>query len=193
MESTVETPYRTRSSLKKKQVHKGRLSRTVSMDISYDLGDTSSSENDKSPTHKKHKDARPKCEPSSTRIKADSFITKPPVTTPLQRSTRRTMPISHPDLAAPVQADAPKGEIPLQSKPDTKSSMNNSASNTKIVVKGNFKMEQFGIKRRKKPRKFGCKMCTTTCNSIHELTIHHQQIIYCTVTPVPKPSTIQPP
>ena len=47
---------------------------------------------------------------------------------------------------------------------------------------GDFKTQRFGLKRSKKPRKFGCKMCDKVCDSIHELSVHHQQthnILYC--------------
>ena len=33
----------------------------------------------------------------------------------------------------------------------------------------------FGLKWSKKPRRFGCKLCDKVCDSIHELSIHHQQ------------------
>ena len=45
-------------------------------------------------------------------------------------------------------------------------------------------MERFGLKRSKIPRKFGCKLCEKVCDSIHELSVHHQQshnILYCDV------------
>ena len=50
--------------------------------------------------------------------------------------------------------------------------------------RGDFKTKRFNLKQSKKPRKFGCKMCDKVCNSIHELSVHHQQshnILYCNV------------
>ena len=48
--------------------------------------------------------------------------------------------------------------------------------------KGDFKTQRFNLKCSKKPRKFRCKMCDKVCDSIHELSVHHQQshnILYC--------------
>ena len=50
--------------------------------------------------------------------------------------------------------------------------------------KGDFKTQRFGLKHSKKSRKFGCMMCGKVCDSIHELSVHHQQshnILYCDV------------
>ena len=87
----VETRYRTRSSLKPKHARQGRLPRSVSTNVSYEISGASSEE-DKSPAPKRHNKIRPKREPSSSRIKADNFVTKPPPVTPLRRSTRNTGP-----------------------------------------------------------------------------------------------------
>ena len=88
VEMHVETSYKTRSSVRPKPDHKGRLPQSVSLNVSYELKDSVSSEDDKSPVAKKRNNMRPKCEPSSARIKADKFTTKPPPVIPLRRSTR---------------------------------------------------------------------------------------------------------
>ena len=46
--------------------------------IVYDLGNSDNSDEEKSPIAKRCKNTRPKCEPSSACIKADTFTTKPP-------------------------------------------------------------------------------------------------------------------
>ena len=57
-----------------------------------------------------------------------------------------------------------------------------STSSATTNPKGDFKTQSYRLKRSKLPRRFGCKMCEKFCNSIHELSIHHQQshnILYC--------------
>ena len=48
--------------------------------------------------------------------------------------------------------------------------------------KGTFTTQSYNLKKSKKLRKIGCKMCNIVCNSNKELTRHHQQkhnILYC--------------
>ena len=71
----VESHYQTRSRMKPKLERHSRLPRTVSANVSYEITSTSSDDN-KSPTTKKRMKLHPTREPSSTRIKADSFVTK---------------------------------------------------------------------------------------------------------------------
>ena len=114
---------------------------------------------------------RPSREPSASRIKSDSFSTKPPSVRPLRRSTRlSTSPVSPP--ADTTAKDA--GTRP-EPPPVTQSTSSEGSSN------GTFTTLSYGIKKNKKPRKFGCKMCDTFCNSINKLRKHHQQshILYC--------------
>ena len=85
----VESRHQTRSSVKPKQENHSRLPCTVSANVSYEITNASS-DDDKSPTAKKCMKLRPKREPSSTRIKANSIVTKLPPVTPLQRSARNT-------------------------------------------------------------------------------------------------------
>ena len=58
------------------------------------------------------------------------------------------------------------------------------SSNTPVGnnSKGTFTTQSYNLKKSKKPRKIGCKMCDAVCNSNKELTLHHQQkhnILYC--------------
>ena len=80
--------YQTRSSVKHKQERQSRLPRTASAHVTYE-NTSASSDDDKSPITKKRLKLRPKREPSSTRIKTDSFVTKPPPMRPLPRSARK--------------------------------------------------------------------------------------------------------
>ena len=178
----VETRYRTRSSLKPKQARLGRLPRSVSTNVSYEISGASSEE-DKSPAPKRHKKIWPKREPSSSRRKADNFVTKPPPVTPLRRSTRNTGPRSTNAMnASTVQNQGTPATPTLPT--DNKDSAIASTSNATTNPKGDFKTKSYRLKRSKKPRRFGCKMCEKFCNSIHELSVHHQQshnILYCDI------------
>ena len=56
--------------------------------------------------------------------------------------------------------------------------------NKKSAPRGRFETQSFQLKRVKRARKFGCKMCTAVCASTKELIQHHQQkhnILYCDV------------
>ena len=110
VETHVETPYRTRSRVRTKSERQNWLPRSVSLNVSYELGDSVSSEDDKSPAAKKRKNIQPKHEPSSARIKADTFTTKPPPSIPLWRSTRNIKPTSE---CPPNQLTPKKDVLPL--------------------------------------------------------------------------------
>ena len=178
----VESRYQTRSSVKPKQEHHSRLPHTVSANVSYEIT-SASSDDDKSPTAKKRMKSHPKREPSSTRIKANSIVTKPPPVMPLRRSARNinskpnieSKPTNVKDLAIPVTPSS------LTNKTDETVASTSSSSTS---PKGDFKTQSYGLKCSNKPRKFGCKMCDTVCDSIHELSVHHQQshnILYCDI------------
>ena len=68
---TVETGYRTHSSLHLKPSRSNRLPRAVSTDVTYTNQDELS-DTDCSPIPKRKKDIRPRKEPSASRIKSDS-------------------------------------------------------------------------------------------------------------------------
>ena len=126
---------------------------------------------------------RPRRELSSIRIKANSIVTKPPPLTPLRRLARNinlkpnieSKPTNVKDLAIPA---APSS---LTNKTDETVASTSSASTS---PKGDFKTQSYGLKHSKKPRKFRCKMCDKVCDSIHDLSVHHQQshnILYCNI------------
>ena len=172
--------YQTRSSVKHKQERQSRLPRTASANVSYE-NTSASSDDDKSPITKKCMKLHPKREPSSTRIKANSFVTKPPPMRPLHRSARK--------ISSKPNTESTSTNVRDLTIPKTPSSMTNktdeavaSTSSVSTSPKGNFKTQSYGLKRTKKPRKFGCKMCDKVCDSIHELSVHHQwnhNILYC--------------
>ena len=139
-ETPVETSYRTRSSVKPKPDHKNRLSHSVSLNVSYELEDSVSSEDDKSPVAKKRTKMRQKREPSSARIKADSCITKPPPVIPLRRSTRNITP--KPDTP-PVSPKTTTEPSPSKNTSTVSFPTENSAP---ASSKGDFKTKRFGLK-----------------------------------------------
>ena len=83
---TVETVHFTRSRLKTKSPRTNRLPRTASNNIAY-VHQDKQSDSGNSSSAKRKLNLRPKKEPSSTRIKADSFSTKSPSVRPLRRSS----------------------------------------------------------------------------------------------------------
>ena len=123
----------------------------------------------------------PKRELSSARIKVDNFVMKPPPVTPLRRSARNIVP--KPD-AKPAATPDPALNPLAANTPHPNNTTKDSPNKDNVSTKGNFKTQRFGLKQSKKPRKFGCKMCDKVCDSIHELSVYHQQthnILYCDV------------
>ena len=178
----VESRYQTRSGVKHKRERQSRLPRTASANVSYEIT-SASSDDDKSLTTKKRMKLRPKREPSSTRIKADSFVTKPPPMMPLRKSPRNisSKPNNESKSINVRDLTIPKTPSPMTNETDEAVTSTSSASTS---LKGDFKTRSYGLKHRKKPRKFGCKMCDKVCDSIHELSVHHQlnhNILYCDI------------
>ena len=165
--------------MKPKTNCKNRLPHSVSSNVSYEQEESPSSEDDKSPIAKKHTKLRPKKEPSSARIKVDNFVKKPPSVTPLRRSARNIAP--KPDATPDPALNPPAANNP---HPNSTTEDNPNKDSVSTNPKGDFKTQRFSLKCSKKPRKFRCKMCDKVCDSIHELSVHHQQshnILYCDV------------
>ena len=60
---------------------------------------------------------------------------------------------------------------PVQSKPKPKQK-----------AKGTFATKSFILKKVKRKRNYGCKLCDAVLSSAHQLTVHHQEkhgILYC--------------
>ena len=119
---------------------------------------------------------RPSRELSASRIKSDSFSTKPPSVRPLHRSTWLS--------TSPVSPTSDTTVDDTKTKPKLFPALKSMTPSTSSAVssRGTFTTQSYGIKKNKKLQKFGCKMCDKVCNSIKELTKHHQQshnILYC--------------
>ena len=111
---------------------------------------------------------------SSSRIKADSFSTKSPSVRPLRRSTH-TVNSQSPSTN---QVSTTSGISNVTSPPVSTAA----SSDVGKISKGMFTTQSFHLKKSKKIRKIGCKLCDTVCNSNKELTQHHQlkhNILYC--------------
>ena len=171
---TVETAHFTRSRAKTKSIRTNRLPRSVSNNIDY-VHQDEQSDSDKSPSLKRKRNTRPKREPSSSRIKADSFIMKNPSIQPLHKSTR----------LANSQKEATSNKVSTETGTGSTTPVSTATTSDTPVgnnSKGTFTTQSYNLKKSKKPCKIGCKMCDTVCNSNKELTLHHQQkhnILYC--------------
>ena len=171
---TVETAHFTRSLAKTKPTRTNRLPWSVSNNIDY-VHQDEESDSDKSPSPKRKQNTRPKREPSSSRIKADSFIMKNPSIRPLHKSTQLSS----------SQKEASSNKVSTETGTGSTTPVSTATtSNTPVGnnSKGTFTTQSYNLKKSKKLRKIGCKMCDTVCNSNKELTLHHQQkhnILYC--------------
>ena len=74
--------------------------------------------------------------------------------------------------------DTEDNPVPVPPQPPTKSD----TGKTGVKTKGKFATQSFTLKKTKKHRKYGCKLCSEVLDSAHLLTVHHQQkhgILYC--------------
>ena len=109
-----------------------------------------------------------------SRIKSDSFSTKSPSVRPLHRSTRTANSQSPSTNQVPTTS-----VISNMTSPPVSTAASPDAGK---ISKGTFTTQSFHLKKSKKTRKIGCKLCDTVCNSNKELTQHHQlkhNILYC--------------
>ena len=165
-----------RSSIKTKTHRTSHHLRSTTKDIDYSNLGTDDIET-LSPTPKRQRYSRPKREPSSSRIKSETFKTKQPSSKPLRQSPRTSVSPVSPRPSEKATASPSKHPKPLV-KTTT------SISSKKGVQKGTFETQSYGLKQSKRARKFGCRMCTVVCASTKELIQHHQQkhnILYCDV------------
>ena len=177
---SVETRYHTGSSIKPKPDRQSRLPQIVSANVSYEIT-SASSDVDRSPTAKKCIKLCPKRERSSARIKADNFVTKPPPVTPLHRSARNLTPQPS-TVPEPTKTNDSANPATPSMSTDKNNETAASTSSASTNPNGDFKTQSFGLKHSKKPWRFRTKMCDKVCDSIHELSVQHQQshnILYC--------------
>ena len=156
--------YFTRSKTKPKLVRKGRRPRTASTNIAYEECALSSDDPIRK-LQKKSKPSPPANGPTTSRVHSQNQQTiKPTIRLPPVTVDK---PLKEPEPSAvnptPVLKSAPTSEL-------------------KIVTKGKFSTRSYALKKTKRKRKYGCKLCDKILDSSHQLTAHHREthsILYC--------------
>ena len=144
----------------------GRRPRSANTNIDYEEGASSSDQNKKKKP-KRSKTTPPADGPSASRVRA-------------QITTAQTPPIRLP----PLETDKPIDDDPEQA-PEQIPPLHNDENDThKPKGRGSFAIRSFTLKKTKRHRKYGCKLCAEVLDSAHLLTIHHREsdgILYCEV------------
>ena len=156
--------YFTRSKNKPKKIRKSKRPRSVNTNIDYEE-DASSGDWTRNKKPKKSKLVPPADGPTAARVRAQTTKTRIP-------STR---------LPA-LEIDTTVDQItkPVQEQPQPVENDQKDISTSK--TKGSFTTRSFVLKKKKRHRKYGCKMCKEVVDSAHLLTIHHRTkhgILYC--------------
>ena len=151
---TVETAHFTRSRAKTKPTRTNRLPWSVSNNIDY-VHQDEQNDSDKSPSPKRKWNTRPKREPSSSHIKADSFITKNPSIWPLHKSTR----LSH------SQKEASSNKVSTETGTGSTTPVSTATTSDTPVgnnSKGTFTTQSYNLKKSKNFAKLDVK-CAIQC------------------------------
>ena len=156
--------YFTRSKNKPKKLRKSKRPRRVNTNINYEE-DVSSGDLTKNKKPKKIKLVPPADGPTAARVRA-------------QTSKTRTPPTRLPALEIDTTVDWNIKSVQKQTQPVDNDQKDVPTSKTK----GSFTTHSFVLKKKKRHRKYGCKMCNEVVDSAHLLTIHHRTthgILYC--------------
>ena len=147
-------------------MRQGRRPQSANTNVYYDEGTSSSDHNNKKKP-KRSKSTPPTDGPMTSHVHAQNTMTGTPTV---------HLPPLEVDKPTAVDAEQVPESIPV---PD------NTANDThEPKVKGSFATHSFSLKKTKRHRKYGCKLCTDVLDSAHLLTIHHWQshgILYCEV------------
>ena len=133
-----KSKHNTRSSTRTKVSRSSRHPRSMTQNVDYSNIGSDDSES-LSPAPKKQCHSRPRREPSSSRIKSDSFVMKQPTSHPLCHSPRTSV--------SPVTPNSNKRKTASPSKPATKTTT--SVSSKKSAPKGTFETQSYQLKRSK--------------------------------------------
>ena len=157
--------YFTRSKAKPKLVRKGRRPRTVSTNIAYEEC-ASSSDDPSRKIKKKSKPSPPANGPTPSRVRSQNQQTIKPVIRLPPVTVEKLMNEPGPSAVnpTPVIMSAPTNDV-------------------KIITKGKFSTRSYTLKKTKRKRNYGCKLCDKVLDSSHQLTAHHREthgILYCT-------------
>ena len=159
--------YFTRSKNKPRRTRQSQRPRSASTNIDYDEGTSSSDLNNNKKKPKRSKTTSPADGPTASRVHAQNRSTGTP-----------TVCLPPLELDKMLDTDAEQTSEPMPAP-------NKVVSDThEPKVKGSFATRSFALKKTKRHRKYGCKLCTEVLDSAHLLTIHHQQshgILYCDV------------
>ena len=156
--------YFTCSKSKPKKLRRSKRPRKTNTNIYYEES-ASSGELTKNKKLKKTKPVPPVEGPTAARICAQTAKTE----TPTIRLPALEVDTTEDQSIKPVQRPAPSVE---KSEKDI----------FKSKIKGSFATHSFVLKKQKRHRKYGCKLCTEIVDSAHLLTIHHRVthgILYC--------------
>ena len=181
---TVEMVHFTRSHTKTNSPRINRLPRTASSNISY-VHQDEQSDSGGSPSPKRKQNSRPKREPSSSRIKADSFSTKGPSVRPLHRSTQTANSQSPSTNQVPTTSGTGNTTSPPL--------LTATSSDAENISKGIFTTQSFHLKKRNPTRSDAnyAIQCVNRTRSL--LNITSWNTIYYIVTNVLKHSiTLRP-
>ena len=156
--------YFTRSKIKPKKARKNRRPRNTTIDVNYEEG-TSSSDQKKKRSSKKNKSAPPADGPTSARIRAQKTTTQsPPVRLPALEMNKAADPDNELEPDQKINIDKIEKDLPTPKR------------------KGSFATRSFTLRKKKRLRKYGCKLCDEVLDSAHLLTVHHRNshgILYC--------------
>ena len=162
--------YFTRSRNKPKPKQKNRRPRHASTNINYAESEIQSDGDERRKQSKSRTFPPPADGPSQNRIASqDNLTVAPDVRLPPVETENLN------DEDEPSPAELPSVTIntsnPVQSKPKHKQK-----------AKGTFATKSFILKKVKRKRNYGCKLCEVVLSSAHLLTVHHQEkhgILYC--------------
>ena len=156
--------YFTRSKNKPRKPRKNRRPRSTHTDVNYEEG-TSSSDQNKKRTSKKNKSAPPADGPTAAQVHAQKTTTQtPPVRLPALEVDKPADPVIESVPEHPPPTDNIEKDLPTPKR------------------KGSFATRSFTLRKKKRLRKYGCKLCNEILDSAHLLTIHHRDshgILYC--------------
>ena len=156
--------YFTRSKVKPKKPRKNRRPRSTNTDVNYEEG-TSSSDQKKKRSSKRKKSAPPADGPTPARIRAWITMTQSP-------------PVHLPALEMDKPADQDIALVPDRIPTTEKIEKDLPTPHRK----GSFATRSFTLRKKKRLRKYGCKLCDEVLDSAHLLTLHHRDshgILYC--------------
>ena len=158
--------YFTRSKNKPKKIRKNRRPRSTHNDIDYEESASSGDQSKiKQRTSNKKKTAPQAYGPTAARVHAQTTTTlSPPVRLPALEIDKPVDPTDEAVLDQPPLVSNIEKNLPTPKG------------------KGNFVTRSFTLRKKKRQRKYGCKLCKETLDSARLLTIHHREshgILYC--------------